>query len=241
MSRKRYGRFFIGLSILAFALTGCGTTASAPASRPAKTQAKPTVSAPVGASEQWKKPPKMTINPQKYYAAIIDTTAGSFEIALFSHKDPVAANNFIFLAQHKFYNNDEIFRVIKPFMFQTGSPENEPEGGPGYQWNGELPVPYPYAPGIVAMANTGNPNTNGSQFFVCTGPESQSLNKSAIYTELGKVISGCATVQKIAAGTIKTNPLTGEDSLPIHPYYIEHIQIQSAAQPFATSQESGSN
>ncbi|OLZ08878.1 peptidylprolyl isomerase [Sulfobacillus thermosulfidooxidans] len=219
----KFFRFWsiIGVSgILATVTAGCGQQA-------AKTPAH-TKQIASGRNLRWNAPPKMFINPNKQYTATVDTTAGKFVISLFAKQDPVAVNNFVFLADHNFFNGDEIFRVIKPFMFQTGDPLNNGTGGPGYQWNGEKPT-FPYQPGIVAMANANNPNTNGSQFFVCTGPESTSLNQDPIYTELGRVTQGWNVVQKIASGAVKTNPMTGEDSLPIHPYYITSVTISVGA------------
>ncbi len=180
-----------------------------------------------GRNLRWSHAPKMLINPTKTYTATVKTTAGIFDIALFAKQDPIAVNNFVFLADHKFFNGDEIFRVIKPFMFQTGDPLNDGYGGPGYEWKGETPT-FPYQPGIVAMANSGNPNTNGSQFFVCTGPDSINLNQNPIYTELGRVTNGWRVVQKIADGPVKTNPKTQEHSLPIHPYYITSVTISES-------------
>lgn len=204
----------VGLSV-GILSTGCGQQ-SATTARHVK---------PVsGRNLRWKAPPKMFINTHKLYTATVKTTAGSFVISLFAKQDPVAVNNFVFLANHKFFNGDEIFRVIKPFMFQTGDPLNNGTGGPGYEWNGERPT-YPYQPGIVAMANTGNPNTNGSQFFVCTGQESTSLNQDPIYTEVGRVSKGWSVLQKIASGAVKKNPMTQEVSLPVHPFYITSVMI----------------
>ncbi len=202
-------------------MAGCGSAASS------KPQPKP-VSLASGRNLRWPKPPSMAIDTSDVYQATVNTTDGSFVIHLFTKHDPVAVNNFVFLARHRFFNGDIIFRVIKPFMFQTGDPNNIGTGGPGYEWNGELPISFPYQPGIVAMANANNPNTNGSQFFVCTGTESDSLNSDPIYTELGRVTSGMPVVESIASGAVKTNPVTGEDSYPVHPVSINSITIQQS-------------
>ncbi|MCY0908125.1 MAG: peptidylprolyl isomerase [Sulfobacillus thermotolerans] len=199
-------------------LAGCGQQA-APSH-------KSTPKLASGRNLRWKTAPPMTINPKDTYVATVDTTAGSFNITLFAQQDPHAVNNFVFLAKHRFFNGDEIFRVIKPFMFQTGDPLNNGTGGPGYQWTGK-DATVPYEPGIVAMANSGSPTTNGSQFFVCTGAESTSLNQNPIYTELGRVTKGMSVVEKIASGKVKYNPAMQEDSLPVHPYYIQSVTIST--------------
>lgn len=166
----------------------------------------------------------MTINVNGHYTATVKTNLGTFVIDLFAKRDPVAVNNFVFLAQHQFYNGDKIFRILKPFVFQTGDPTNTGTGGPGYQFHGELPPPVPYAPGVVAYANANNPNTNGSQFFVCTGAESKQLNQSPTYTEIGQVTPNTmAVVKRIAAVPVANNPKTGEDSLPKTPVIVQSI------------------
>ncbi|MDA8193672.1 MAG: peptidylprolyl isomerase [Thermaerobacter sp.] len=216
-------RFFglVAGGALTTILVGCGATASPPAHPPATAKPHPVV-------RHWSHPPAMTINPNGHYLAVIKTTAGTFTISLFAKQDPVAVNNFVFLAHHDFFNGNRFFRVLAPFIIQTGDPLNNGTGGPGYQWNGELPRAFPYQPGIVAMANANNPNTNGSQFFICTGSESETLNQDPIYTELGRVTQGWAVVKTIADGAVTTNPTTGEDSMPVHPYSIISVTIQAS-------------
>ncbi|MCL5116030.1 MAG: peptidylprolyl isomerase [Firmicutes bacterium] len=185
---------------------------------------------------RWNGPPAMTLNPNDQYQATVHTTAGNFVIQLFAKQQPVAVNNFVFLANQGFYNNNQFFRVIQNFVIQTGDPLNNGTGGPGYTWNAELPVPFPYQPGIVAMAvSSAGPNTNGSQFFICTGPQSEQLNQQPQYTELGRVIKGWTTVLKIARGQVTVNPLTNEDSEPLHPYSITSITIQASPTSQTTS------
>lgn len=174
--------------------------------------------------EVWSAPPPMTIDTSATYTATVLTNYGTFRIDLFAKQDPVAVNNFVFLAQHHFYDYDRFFRIIRAFMVQTGDPNNNGTGGPGYHFDDELPPTVPYAPGVVAMANAG-PNTNGSQFFICTGVECDSLNSTPLYTELGKVSSGMNVVQKIAAIPVVTNPMTGEVSDPTRVAYIKNITI----------------
>lgn len=176
-------------------------------------------------SQQWSKPPAMSINQKKQYDAVVNTNYGSFTIQLFVKDSPKTVNNFVFLADHNFYNNDAFFRIMKTFMVQTGDPKNNGTGGPGYQFKDELPVKHKYQPGIVAMANAG-PNTNGSQFFICTGADSESLNQQPNYTQFGQVIKGMSVVQKIASIPVTANPQTGEQSYPTKIAYIKSVNIQ---------------
>lgn len=184
---------------------------------------------------QWSSAPAMTINPKDNYQAVVHTTAGNFTIQLFATQDPVAANNFVFLAKQHFYNGNKFFRVVSSFVVQAGDPYNNGTGGPGYTWKAELPPPYPYQAGIVAMAVSGSdPNTNGSQFFICTGSKSAQLNQEPLYTEVGRVVQGWTTIQTIASGKVTHNPLTNEDSYPLHPYSITSVTIVKT--PGATGQ-----
>lgn len=177
-------------------------------------------------AQRFSHPPAMIINPHKTYLAKVYTTYGEFTLALFANLAPHTVNNFVFLALHNFYDGDKFFRIIAPYMIQTGDPEQNGTGGPGYEFADELPVHYPYAPGIVAMANAG-PNTNGSQFFICTGPEAaQILNAQPNYTQFARVISGMSVVLRIAHVPVKMNPQTQELSDPEKNVYIERIVIQ---------------
>ena len=169
----------------------------------------------------------MEIDPEKSYRAVIDTTAGAFTVELFAQASPVAVNNFVFLARQGFFDGDTFFRVLKTFVIQTGDPLNTGTGGPGYQWNDELPIQVPYGPGIVAMANAG-PNTNGSQFFVCTGQDSAGLNRYPNYTQFGLVMEGMEVVEQIAAGKVEYNPRMQEMSRPVQPVEISSVRIEES-------------
>ncbi len=144
----------------------------------------------------WKTPPAMTIDTAKTYTATVRTDAGSFVITLDDKHAPKTVNNFVFLAQQKFFNCVIFHRVIPGFMDQTGDPTGTGTGGPGYEFADELPTKASpqYPLGSVAMANSG-PNTNGSQFFVVTGKEGETLDPS--YTLFGTVTSGMNVVDKI--------------------------------------------
>lgn len=177
----------------------------------------------------WSAAPPVTLTPGDAYSAVVDTNFGTFTIDLFAAQDPVAVNNFVFLSRHGFYNGLRFFRVIKGFMVQTGDPNNIGTGGPGYRFGDELPPPYPYAPGIVAMANSG-PNTNGSQFFICTGSQCANLNADPVYTEVGMVTSGQAVVDRIAALPVAANPLNpSEISSPKRNAHIIRVTIDQTA------------
>jgi cyclophilin family peptidyl-prolyl cis-trans isomerase len=151
---------------------------------------------------KWSSPPAMTIDPAKTYTATVKTDVGTFVIALDAKSAPTTVNNFIFLARHGFFNCVIFHRVIPTFMDQTGDPTGTGEGGPGYTIPDEYPAKASnaadqYPLGSVAMANTGQPNTGGSQWFIVAGPEGESL--PATYSLFGHVTSGMSVVDKINA------------------------------------------
>ena len=164
--------------------------------------------------------------------ATIETNMGSFEIELFTKDAPKTCENFVSLTNKGFYNqtsnNKIIFhRIIQSFMIQTGDPTGTGAGSPGYTFADELPVKRPYDPGIVAMANSG-PNTNGSQFFICSGSDANKyLDSNPVYTQFGRVVSGMDTVLKIAAVPVINNG-AGENSKPVDPPYIIKITIEKS-------------
>ncbi|KTB48105.1 peptidylprolyl isomerase [Dehalogenimonas alkenigignens] len=167
-------------------------------------------------------------DPKPTYATI-ETNLGSFKIEFFTKDAPKTVENFISLTEKGFYNqsadNKIIFhRIMKEFMVQTGDPAGTGAGGPGYTFADELPVKRSYEPGIVAMANRG-PNTNGSQFFICTGPQAKNLDQNPAYTQFGIVVEGMDVVRAIASVPVVLTP-TGELSKPVDPPYIIRITIE---------------
>jgi cyclophilin family peptidyl-prolyl cis-trans isomerase len=172
--------------------------------------------------------PKLSIDQNKTYTATMSTTKGSITIDLFADKAPLTVNNFIFLAKEGFYDDILFHRVINNFVIQSGDPSATGQGGPGYAFQDELNSGYKYEPGIVAMANSG-PDTNGSQFFICTGSDSDYLNTNPNYTIFGKVTQGMDTVRQIAAAPVKESPLTLEKSVPVKDIKINQITIVEKA------------
>ncbi|MEI7027433.1 peptidylprolyl isomerase [Paenibacillus sp. y28] len=169
--------------------------------------------------------PELTIDITKSYTATVTTNKGSFTMELYADSAPNTVNNFIFLAREGYYDQVIFHRIIESFMIQTGDPTGTGSGGPGYLFNDELGGPHTYEPGIVAMANAG-PNTNGSQFFICTGEDSLFLNHYPNYTIFGKITEGMDVVQAIAATPVGTNPLTHEMSAPQEEISIQSVTVQ---------------
>ena len=146
-------------------------------------------------------PPPLTIDTAHKYLATITTTKGTITLCLDPTLAPNTVNNFVFLARNQFYDGLKFHRVEANFVIQGGDPKGDGTGGPGYKFADE-PVKGEYTAGAVAMANSG-PNTNGSQFFICTVDDSKKLAKS--YNLFGYVASGMDVVLKIAVGDVMTS------------------------------------
>ena len=142
-------------------------------------------------SQKFSAPPELGIDPSKRYTATIDTSLGELVVALDAANAPQTVNNFVFLALHHYYDGVIFHRVINGFMCQGGDPTGTGTGGPGYRFNDELPKPGRYEIGSVAMANSG-PHTNGSQFFIVSGPSGVGL--PPLYSLFGKVVKGLDVV-----------------------------------------------
>ena len=137
--------------------------------------------------QDFSEPPEMGIDPDKRYTAHMSTSMGDLVIALDPKKAPKTVNNFVFLALHHYFDGVIFHRIINGFVCQGGDPTGTGRGGPGYRLEDELPKARQYEIGSVAMANAG-PNTNGSQFFLISGPNGASLPPQ--YALFGKIVKG---------------------------------------------------
>jgi len=131
--------------------------------------------------------PEMGIDPSKRYTATMETSMGTLVIALDPIAAPITVNNFVFLAAQHYYDGVIFHRIINGFVCQGGDPDGNGRGGPGYRFVDELPKPGKYQIGSLAMANAG-PNTNGSQFFIISGPSGVQLPPA--YSLFGQVVKG---------------------------------------------------
>jgi cyclophilin family peptidyl-prolyl cis-trans isomerase len=131
--------------------------------------------------------PEMGIDPEKRYTAHMSTSMGDLVIALDPIRAPKTVNSFVFLALHHYFDGIIFHRIINGFVCQGGDPTGTGRGGPGYRFDDELPKPGQYQIGSVAMANAG-PNTNGSQFFLISGPSGAGLPPA--YSLFGQIVKG---------------------------------------------------
>lgn len=139
------------------------------------------------AAKQWDTPPAMQIDTEKSYKATLETIRGPIVIELYPEYAPKTVNNFVFLAREGFYNGLTFHRVVRDFVIQAGDPRGDGTGDAGYEIPDELPST-PYKVGELAMANSGSPDTGGSQFFIITGLDGENLPPK--YSRFGKVITG---------------------------------------------------
>ena len=140
---------------------------------------------------EFREPPPMCVDPSKRYTATMETSMGTLTIALDAATAPLTVNNFVVLARYHYYDGVIFHRIINGFMCQGGDPTGTGRGGPGYRFADELPKPGRYEIGSLAMANAG-PNTNGSQFFLISGPNGAGLPPQ--YSLFGKVVQGLDVV-----------------------------------------------
>lgn len=176
---------------------------------------------PLSSNEKLIQPPNITPKNTMHHLATIKTTLGEIKIQLFDVDAPKTVQNFMTLANKKFYNGLIFHRVIKGFMIQGGDPTGTGSGGPGYKFEDELnpkTASYQagYTKGVVAMANAG-PNTNGSQFFIMHADYPLGHN----YTIFGKVIEGQDVVDKIAMTP------TGVQDRPITPIAMQSVTVET--------------
>ncbi len=168
-----------------------------------------------------------TKNPQ----VTAKTNMGEIVLELYMDKTPITSGNFIKLAKAGFYDGTKFHRVIDGFMIQGGDPESKGNdtslygrGGPGYTIQDEFVNGLSNVRGTISMANTGEPNSGGSQFFINlidnTGLDFDKPPFTSSHPVFGRVLAGMDVVDAIA----KT--ATGSGDIPINPVIIEKILIQ---------------
>ncbi len=169
-------------------------------------------------SQKFSEAPEMGIDTSKRYTATMDTSVGTIVIALDAINAPATVNNFVFLALHHYYDGVIFHRIINGFMCQGGDPTGTGMGGPGYKFKDE-PVKQRYQLGSVAMANAG-PNTNGSQFFLISGPSGVGLPPQ--YNHFGQIVKGLDVLETMH------NVKTARGDKPLEDVVINSVTITVA-------------
>jgi peptidyl-prolyl cis-trans isomerase B (cyclophilin B) len=140
--------------------------------------------------------PKQTVEPGEELTAVVQTSCGTFDIALDTHRAPKTTNSFAYLSEEGFYDNLTFHRVVPRFVIQGGDPLGTGTGGPGYGVVEKAPADLRYTRGIVAMAKSSADASgrSGSQFFVVTTADA---SLSPEYALLGKISRGYPVVARI--------------------------------------------
>ena len=162
--------------------------------------------------------PKQTVKPGEKLTAVVETSCGTFEIALDTARAPKTTNSFAYLAEQGFYDDLTFHRVVPGFVIQGGDPLGTGLGGPGYSVDEKPPPNLSYTRGTVAMAKSEAepPGRSGSQFYVVTAPDA---GLPPEYALVGKVTSGYPVVTRI-------EKLGGADEKPKQTVLIEKVTIE---------------
>lgn len=143
------------------------------------------------------KPPEAFKDP----VAVLKTNKGKIVIELYPESAPKTVENFKKLISEKFYDGLTFHRYVEDFVIQGGDPKGDGTGGPGYTIPDEFnnPKQHPHLKGTVAMARTEEPNSAGSQFYICLDKQPHLDGK---YTTFGRVIEGMDVVMRLRKGDI---------------------------------------
>src|SRR6476659_8300521 len=163
--------------------------------------------------------------------AVIKTSEGDMVVQFWTDAASRTIENFKKLARQGFYDGTIFHRIVKGFMIQGGDPNSKDpskensygEGDPGYKINAEF-NDHSHDRGVISMARSSDPDSAGSQFFICLAPVHRLDHQ---YTTFGKLIKGQDVLEKIGDIPVTRNS-TGEPSKPSKRVVIESIKIVPA-------------
>ncbi len=166
-------------------------------------------------------------NSSSNEVAVIQTTEGEMVVRFWPDVAPKTVENFKKLARQGFYDGTAFHRIVKGFMIQGGDPlTKDPNsedlwgtGGPGYSIKAEF-NDRPHVRGVISMARSQNPDSAGSQFFICLA-DARFLDKQ--YTCFGELIQGDEVLGRI--GDSRTVRRGGEQSKPVNRIGVQSIKI----------------
>jgi peptidyl-prolyl cis-trans isomerase B (cyclophilin B) len=199
-------------------LAGCAgsTPAAPPASEPSAGSASAACAYPTSGkpSVDVTPPAEGTERPAGDVAVTLETSAGQIPMTLTGARTPCTVESFVSLAQQQYFTNTQCHRLTtqRIFVLQCGDPTGTGRGGPGYTFADELDGGETYSAGTVAMANTGQPGTNGSQFFLVYAD----TKLPPSYTVFGKLSpEGLAVVEKIGQAGVEGGGADGRPATPV--------------------------
>lgn len=156
--------------------------------------------------------PQDSTDPQ----VVMETDSGTITLELFSKEAPITVANFLKLVNQKFYDGLTFHRVIPGFMIQGGDPKGDGTGGPGWTIKGEFGT-RKHVLGTLSMARTADPNSAGSQFFICVAP---APHLDSQYAAFGQALSGAEVAVKISSVPRDQN------DKPLSPVHIKRVYIK---------------
>ena len=212
----RAGRTAVAALPAIVALVGCGGGGGQPSSV-ALPAGCAKVSAPPAKQVHLSRPTGTLSGPA---TATVETSCGTFTIALDTARAPRTTASFAYLARHGVYDGTSFHRIVPGFLIQGGDPTGTGVGGPGYFIDEPPPENLSYTRGIVAMGKSAvePPGRSGSQFFVVTAPDA---GLTPDYALLGRVASGFDVVERIEQlGT------PGPKGVPKAPVLIRRITVK---------------
>jgi len=167
----------------------------------------------------------------KMEVAVIKTSEGEMVVQFWTDAAPNTVENFKKLAREGFYDGTIFHRIVKGFMIQGGDPNSKDpakensygEGGPGYKIKAEF-NDHSHQLGVISMARSSDPDSAGSQFFICLAPVPRLDHQ---YTTFGKLIKGADVLEKIGDTPVARNS-SGEMSKPTKRVVIESINVAPA-------------
>ena len=174
--------------------------------------------------------PAQVLEEGAAYTATIETSCGDIVIELLADAAPETVNSFVFLAREGYFDGTRIHRLDTSLdVIQGGDPVGTGTSGPGYTIPDELEGGETYGPGVFAMANSGSPNSGGSQFFLITGNNGHRLDANPAYTIFGNVVEGLSVARDIQGLPIQdpdaaaAGDITGQQ--PAQAVYLEEVTI----------------
>ena len=185
------------------------------------------IASAVFATEEEEKP-KTTPTNSSNEVAVIKTSEGDMVVKFWTDAAQGTIENFKKLARQGFYDGTTFHRIVKGFMIQGGDPNSKDpakensygQGGPGYNIKAEFNK-HSHDRGVISMARGPDPDSAGSQFFICLAPVHRLDHQ---YTTFGELIKGQDVLQKIGDIEVTRNSM-GEPSKPSRRVVIESIKI----------------
>jgi peptidyl-prolyl cis-trans isomerase B (cyclophilin B) len=166
-------------------------------------------------------PTVLKVEPLRY--AEMTTDMGKLTCVFYFDVAPNTADNFLDLASGGYYDGLTFHRIMPGFVIQGGDPRGDGTGGPGYTIGDEF-SDQQHLEGVLSMAHTSEPNSAGSQFFVCLN-YAQTQQLDGKYAAFGKVTDGMDAVRKIAATPLAANQADPESGTPVKAPVIQKVEV----------------